>query len=321
MPNDSSSGEQFPVPSASPQPPTQPEIKLTDEVAPDLSAPATPPSFVEATPPTPAPPVQPTPPSPVIPAAIPASAASFTPSRPFPLVTLLLILIAIAATAATYFFYQQSQNLGQQLNQLNQTINQQQTQPTPTLSLSETLTPTIEISPATTLSASPTPTLPAGRETIFGSIANVVSLATNQYPNSQLILIMVSGAEDPSLTLTKYWFRKSSDTKTYFYLQKQSGKDPAIVDSGGKVTPDDNIPSLNQLALSGKLGTDLDQAISLATTACPPTYKCTDATIQAQYIKNATTLLWQVTFQTPGVTKPFVIQIDATTSKVLYKNQ
>src|SRR3990167_3671770 len=167
MPNDS--GGQFPLPANTAPavggtPLTSPEeVKLTDDVAPDLTTPpATAPiSTPEAEPmPTYTPPsASPTP-------------ATITPSRPFPIVTILLLLISVAAIAAAYFFYQQNSVLGQQLAEIEKTLAQQrikenQVTPTPT--------PTIEPSPTGTISATPslTPTPTAQSGTVFGTINSV----------------------------------------------------------------------------------------------------------------------------------------------------
>ncbi len=321
MPTDS--GNQFPMPiMAAPKvgeaPATAgegvhtPPVKLTDEVAPDLS---TPPSFSETAPSTPPPPPPPPPPAP---APVAASPASFTPARPFPLVTLLLILIAIGATAATYFFYQQSQSLNQQLTQLSQTLSQQKTQPT--ASLSETLTPT----PVASLSASLTPVITTPVNTnprsAFDQIAAVMLAAQKQYPNAQLIMITGTDVQSDTQIVLKYWFRQNPTDQKYLYIMKQIGQDLSLVDQQVYVTPDNNIPSLNQLVQNNQLGADLTTAFTTALSLCPANYGCSTAPATAQYIKTSTTL-WQITFKASDNPKPFVVQIDATTGKVIFQSQ
>lgn len=277
MPNDS--GSPFPVP-------------LTDEVAPDLSAPPTPPS--------PAP-------------------AVIAPNRPFPIVTTLLLLISVAAIAAAYFFYRQNSVLSQQINEIERTLEQQRIQenqatPTPT--------PTLELSPTGTISATltitPTPAPVSG--SAFGTITSVIATVTTKYPTAQLLMVTITGVENPATAITKYWFRQTETDKRYLYILSEPGKDLALVDQQVYVTPDNTIPSLNQLAESGGLGIDLPEALTIAATACPPNFSCAFTPASGQYIK-AGTSLWQISYKPANGSKPFVIQIDAATKKVLYKNQ
>lgn len=345
MPNDPAGA--FPMPPTNNQPPIEPpkeEIKLTDEVAPDLSAsptqqpsapvltapeplyyPSAPrseaqiPSEVEGQPaPVPQEPVYQ--PAPVAPAApMPATMPADT-GRPFPIVTILLLLISIGAIAATYFFYQQSKNLNLQLSEITRTLEQQKTKenqltPTPTPSL--TLTPSSTIS--ATLSPSPTSTIPVGTGLAFGQIGAVFSAAQKQYPDGQLLMITATGVENPNTMIIKYWFRQTLADKKYFYVLSEPGKDLSVVDQQVYVTPDNNIPSLNQLAIKGQLGLDLDEAVTIAGGVCPTSFDCTNTPITGQYIK-ANTTLWQISFKPTGGAKPFVVQIDAATKKILFKN-
>ena len=312
MPNDS--GGQFPSPPSS-TPVTTHEVPLTDDVAPDLTTPpASPPLELERSeiPLSGTIPIY-TPPAP------PATPAAFTPSRPFPIVTILLLLISVAAIAAAYFFYQQNSVLGQQLAEIEKTLAQQrikenQVTPTPT--------PTIEPSPTGTISATPslTPTPTAQSGTVFGTINSVIATATAKYGNAQLLMITVSAAENPATAITKYWFRQTESDKRYLYILSEPSKDLALVDQQVYVTPDNTIPSLNRLAAAGQLGLDLPEALTIAAAACPPNFSCHFTPVSGQYIK-AGVSLWQVSYKPTDGSKPFVIQIDATTKKVLYKNQ
>ena len=265
-------------------------VPLTDEVAPDLSVPPTSP------PPTPA--------------AIP-------PSRPFPIVTILLLFISTAAIAAAYFFYQQSKSLNAQLTQITQTMQQQQIKENQTIPQAK---PDLALPDTGTISATPTPTAAANDNSIFGQISAVIATATAKYPNAQLLMVTVSGVESPDSMISKYWFRQNETDKRYLYLLKEAGKNLALVDQQVYVTPDNTIPSLNQLAEAGQLGIDLPEAVKIAAAACPPNFSCNFTPISSQYIKAGTTL-WQISYKPTGGAKPFVIQIDATTKKILYKNQ
>lgn len=295
MPNDS--GGQFPLPSqAAPIPPQELErseippsgtleVPLTDEVAPDLS---------EVKPmPTPVP-----------------TPATFTPSRPLPPVTILLLLISIAAIAAAYFFYQQNLALGQQLTEIEKTLEQQK--------IKEAATP--EVSPTGTISATPTPTPVTSDNSVFGQISAVITAAQTKYPSSQLLMITVTGAENPDTMVAKYWFRQTETDKRYLYILSEPGRDLALVDQQVYVTPDNNIPSLNLPVAAGQLGIDLPEALGIARAACPPNFSCNFTPVSGQYIKASATL-WQISYKPTNGAKPFVIQIDSLTKKILYKNQ
>lgn len=313
MPNDPAG--QFPTPPGSPTEPVLPnaprEVPLTDEVAPDLTTPPTPssPTEPEATPTY-------TPPAPPLPVSTPAT---FTPSRPFPLLTILLLLISIAGIAAAYFFYQQNLTLSQQLTEIEKTLEQQKIKENQ-ITITPTPTATPEVSPTGTISATPTPTPIISDNSVFGQISAVITAAQAKYPTAQLLMITVTGVENPTTMITKYWFRQNESDKRYLYILKEAGRDLALVDQQVYVTPDNNIPSLNQLAAAGQLGIDLPEALGVAGAACPPNFSCNFTPTSAQYIKAGATL-WQISYKPTDGSKPFVIQIDSLTKKVLYKNQ
>src|SRR3989338_7586093 len=306
MPNDS--GGQFPSPPSS-TPVTTHEVPLTDDVAPDLTTPpASPPLELERSeiPLSGTIPIY-TPPAP------PATPAAFTPSRPFPIVTILLLLISVGAVAAAFFFYQQSRSLGQQLTEIERIQQQQKIKENQTI-FAPTPAPTLELSPTLTI----TPVPLSG--SVFGTITSVIAVAAAKYPNAQLLMVTVSAAENPATAITKYWFRQTETDKRYLYILSEVGKDLALVDQQVYVTPDNNIPSLNQLAAAGQLGLDLPEALTIAAAACPPNFSCHFTPVSGQYIK-AGVSLWQISYKPTDGSKPFVIQIDAATQKVLYKNQ
>ena len=258
------------------------EIPLTDEVAPDLTTP---------------------------------------PSRPFPIVTILLLLISVGAVAAAFFFYQQSRSLGQQLTEIERIQQQQKIKENQTI-FTPTPAPTLELSPTGTISATltVTPTPAPINGAVFGAITSVIAVAAAKYPNAQLLMVTVSAAENPATAITKYWFRQTETDKRYLYVLSEAGKDFALVDQQVYVTPDNTIPSLNQLAAAGQLGIDLPEALTIAAAACPPNFSCAFTPASGQYIK-AGVALWQISYKPTDGSKPFVIQIDTATKKVLYKNQ
>lgn len=298
------------------------EVKLTDEVAPDLTAPATSPATEPASPPA-TPPITPTPmaapPITPTPATLPPTTGGH-----FPVVSLLLLLIAIGAIAATYFFYQQTKALTTQLTEVERTLERRRTEenqatitPTPTLEeATPTATVTATITPTLTLSPSPSLSDP---HLVFAGITNVIATAQKQYPNAQMLMIVATGVESKDTTITKYWFRQTPTEKRYLYVLREPGKELSVVDSQVYLTPDNNIPSLNTLAANDGLGIDLAEALSIASAACPATFDCDATPISAQYIK-ANTTLWQVSYKPTDGSKPYVVQIDSITKRILFKS-
>lgn len=308
MPNDPTTGS-FPQPVQ-----TTPEIQLTDAVAPDLSASP----VIEETPNSAPEPIEVITPEPEQPAAqIPATIPSSI-RKPFPIVTAILLLISVGAIAATYFFYQQTKSLNAQLTQITQTMQQQQikenqTIPTPTPSeANPTLTETPPI-------VTPSPIATASTGKVFGDIQTVIATAQKQYPAAQLIMIKTEGFQDPTLATIKYWFRQNLTDRKYLYVMKEPGKDLVVVDQQVTVAENSLTPSLNQLAANSQLGIDLPEAVNISTAACPTTFDCANSPVSGQYIKSSVTL-WQISYKPANNSTPFVVQIDATTKKILYKS-
>lgn len=152
------------------------------------------------------------------------------------------------------------------------------------------------------------------------SIASkVMQIAINHQPNAQLILIKTENANDSVKATTKYFFREGLTTKKYFYVLISGNNEPEVVDKQIYVTPDDNIPSLNDLVLQDGLGIDLDQAINIVNTACPDIEACTTAQAKAQYIKTSAGVIWHITLTLQGKTEPSVMQINALTKEIIFK--
>lgn len=332
MPNDPAG--QFPQPTSSSSTPfgSTPEVKLTDEIAPDLSAnpideaPPPPPPAPPPAPPYSQPEPEPTPsysppPPPPPPVEVGPEPASLPPTRGgFPIISLLLLLIAVGAIAATYFFFQQTKTLTTQLTEVERTLERQrieENQITPTPTPLATPTGTISATPTGTISA--TPTVPTTPGLAFSGINAVITQAQARYPNAQLIMVTATGVETVDSTIIKYWFRQTPTEKKYLYVLRQVGQPDSIVDIQVFVTPDNNIPSLNQLAASNGLGIDMAEAVAIAKAACPATFDCTTTPLSAQYIK-ANTTLWQVSYKPSDGSKPFVVQIDSVTKRILFKS-
>ncbi|HCQ31599.1 TPA: hypothetical protein DIU27_04430 [Candidatus Collierbacteria bacterium] len=96
--------------------------------------------------------------------------------------------------------------------------------------------------------------------------------------------------------------------------------DPEIVDKSIYVTPDSNIPSLNDMVLANTLGIDLNEAVKIAYGLCTSGL-CNNATVKAQYIKSEENVIWQLSFVPSDTSKgTLVLQLNARTKDVLFKS-
>lgn len=247
------------------------------------------------------------------------------------LIGLVLLLIAGVALAVTVFLFSQSQQLKKQLGEVTQTLEQQRTTitPSPTPTIIEFVTPTPEstesgllILPTATPSATPMATISANLTSILplADAANALKVAINHLPNAQLLIIKTENATTPSLATSKYFFRQDLTTKKYFYVLISGSSAPEIADKAIYVTPDNNIPSLNDFIAGNKLGVDLDEALRIASTVCTSKL-CETATIKAQYIKSGANLIWQLSFDPIDANKStLILQLNATTKEIIYKS-
>lgn len=267
--------------------------------------------------PLPEPPSSPTP-APdqeAVPATIPPKTGNSLTSI---IIIILLIVAGIGLTLSVYLSAQTGK-LKTQLEEITQTLEKQQTTLTPTATptVFEIPTPTIPLE--TTPSA--TPTVALNSLTPLKNAPSALQIAINHSPNAQLILIKVDNATSADTAVTKYFFRESLATKKYFYVAV-TGKDiPEVIDKQIYVTPDDNIPSLNDSVLENKLGIDLDEAIRIAYTQCVNEKACFSAAVKAQYIKTGSGIIWQLSIYANGASAtPLMIQLDAQTKAILYKS-
>ena len=334
------------IPATAPVPEQSPAFEQTPDEIP--SVPATPASFSET--PTeleiqPAPPEEPIPASPPPQEPVPVSPP---PQEPIPaslppqeipavivpkggssfgsLITIIILLIAGVAIAAAVFLFSQSKQLKQQIQEITQTLEKQKTTitPTPTPTIFEFTTPTP--TPESTISATPT-VFPTPVSTISAETAlplfnasKALRVAINHQPNAQLILIKTENATTPRTASTKYFFRQDLTTKKYFYVMITGIADPEVVDKSIYVTPDNNIPSLNDLVLGNTLGIDLNEAVKIAYDLCTGGL-CKDATVKAQYIKSEDNVIWQLSFAPADTTKEtLVLQLNAQTKAILFKS-
>jgi hypothetical protein len=307
---------------SSPYPPTTPETPIETHSSNNQPAesfdpsPATE-SYIHTTPTPPATHVEP----PVtdrqeIPATIvPKGGQSFGP-----VILIGLLLVAGIGLAASVFLFSQSQQLKNQLIEITQTLEKQETIITPTPTPVATSTPTPFLSPTATPTATLTPVTTTSTIMPLASAPSALQVAINHEPNAQLILIKTENATDQAAAITKYYFRQNLTTKKYFYVTINSQGQSQIVDTAIYVTPDNNIPSLNDLVLGNKLGIDFDQALKIATDLCSGT-TCTTASVKSQYIKSGEIVIWQLTFDPQNTSQEnLVIQMNAQTKEVLYKS-
>ncbi len=243
------------------------------------------------------------------------------------LIVLVLLLISGVALAVTVFLFSQSQQLKQQLSEVTQTLDQQRTTvtptPTPTIIEFPTPTPTPEATESATITPTPTSVATISAETVLplADASKILKVGINHLPNAQMILVKTENATSPTLATTKYFFRQDLTTKKYFYVLVAGGKEPEIVDKAIYVTPDNNIPSLNDLIQGNTTGIDLDQAVTIAKLACTNKAACEESTIKAQYIKSGTTVIWQLSITPADSTKgTLVTQINANTKEILFKS-
>ena len=232
-----------------------------------------------------------------------------------------LSIIALSGIAGSILFYRQAQQLQEQIKEITNTLNNQQlnptatptTSPVPSSSITPTTSSTPRISPTATLTPSAPTVSPASFRT-FEDIDQVLKEALKHSPTAQLLLI---SAENPSGNhITKYFFRVSPDTKKYFYIAKSSSS-LTLIDKQIYVSPDNNIPSLNQI-VTDKNTKDLDEIISITSKLCPDTSSCTESFIKAKLVKT-TAPVWEVTYLISDKTK-IVFQVEALTGKIAFQS-
>ncbi|TRZ47852.1 hypothetical protein D4S03_10930 [bacterium] len=286
-----------------------PPFEETPEAVPSIQAP---PKII--------PQPQPDPQPQEVPATLPPKSAN--PIVPIIIVVLLIVAGIGLATAA--FLSVQTNKLKAQLTEITQTFEKQQTTLTPTV------TPTIFEIPTPTIATQSSNVTPSATPTIAQTLnsllplknaSSALQIAIDHSPNAQLILIKVDNATNAETAVTKYFFREDLSTKKYFYVAITGKGIPDIIDKQIYVTPDDNIPSLNDSVLSDKLGLDLDEAVRMTYTRCANQTVCTNAPIKAQYIKTGSGIIWQLSLYTNGLSAtPLMIQINAETKAILYQS-
>jgi hypothetical protein len=259
-------------------------------------------------------------------APVPASLPPKSGHSVAPIIIVVLLVIAGIGLAATVYLSQQTKNLKTQLADITQTLQKQTNTltPTPTPTVFEIVTPSPSASSSSRLATpSATPSLSAITNPLkpLGNASSALRVAINHSPNAQLILIKIDNANDSATAVTKYFFREDLTNKKYFYVSISGTGDPEIIDKQIYVTPDDNIPSLNDAVLSNQTGLELDAVIKLIYSQCSNQSVCATSPTKAQYIKTGTGIIWQVSVYNQGLTNtPLIAQINALTQAVLYKS-
>lgn len=281
--------------------------------------------------PTPEPVFTPKPETPITPAPTPTPAPIMATSLPknspslAPIIFVGLLIIAGIGLAMSVFLFSQSAQLKKQLADITQTLNSQKTiiTPTPTPTPIEVATPSLTPIPTPTATPSgilnPTPT-PINSATPLLYAQQALKVALNRQQNAQMILIKVENASDPTTSVIKYFFRQDLTTKKYFYVTILDKGEPAIIDKAIYVTPDNNIPSLNEAIVGNTFGMDLDKALQIAYDACTSDL-CKTANLKAQFIKSNDTFIWQLAFTPADTTQDvLIIQINSINQDILYKS-
>jgi hypothetical protein len=247
---------------------------------------------------------------------VPASAKSLSkPSKN--LLSIPLIVITLISVIATSIFYFQNQQLKTQVQDLTNTLEAQETNiaPQPQITPEIILEPTVIPDPEATPTPTPT-TIQTETET-----QQALNLAQTKYKDAQLILITSNNPHIQDETLTKYWFRQSTNSKTYLYISFLNGES-SLVDQQVYVSPDNNIPSLNQRLAKKELGVTQNQALSHTNSLCQEPEKCQQAyNVKTQFLDTGTRLLWQVVYQIQDPSQSIVFQIDSLTKEVIYQSQ
>lgn len=341
--------DQFPLPPQSDDSSSSDNTPITDPIAPDISAspkPESTPEPEESLPKTeidteseplsdtgidippqkseiePEPNVTPPPPqSDLKPASAPKSTSKV-------LFTIIFLLLVVAGISTAIFLYTQNNELKDLVSNLNSDIQQQEitdraslplteedesstTDSTIATSSTEFTIPTTSPSPIT-ISTSPTQTF-----TVFTPL---FELATSKYPDAQLLLISASNLQQDTPTI-KYYFRQEPDKVKYFYILNDLNTGLTLFDQQVWVSPDNNIPSLNDRAKNNQLGTDLDTILNLTNSLCSENHSnCDQATsIKAQLIDSNITL-WQITYQLPDPSSLLVYQINSLTKAIIFRS-
>lgn len=248
------------------------------------------------------------------PVRTPATLQTHDASRSLSFATILLGIIALIAVAAGSFFYLQNRTLKQQISVLQSTqAGRQVPEITPT--------PTVEVS---TQSAVPTVS-PSATFSAHTNLPSIISIARQESPTAQLLMITSDDIAKPSDSVYRYWFRRGAGQQQYFYVQQGRTGEPQLF-TQATVSPDNNIPDLIPLYEANQIGIDDQTAHTIAWTQMSGSLNnATPRSVSAKFIRSRPSNsqitdninLWQLTYSFTG--RPnIIIQIDATTSQVVY---
>lgn len=256
----------------------------------------------------------------------PASPPSSSPKTLF---IVIIILLVLAGVSTAFFLYTQNSQLKNQVADLNSDLQQQDIADRATLpekeevattsSVAEFVIPDTESDDTTITTPTPTPLSTPLTQT-FSIFTPLFELATASYPDAQLLLISATNLQTDSPVI-KYYFRQQPDAVKYFYILNDPDTGLALFDQQIWVSPDDNIPSLNDRAQNDQLGYDLDEVLTYTNSLCQEKHStCDQATsIQAKFIDSQVTL-WQVVYQLPDTSSPLVYQINSQTKAIIFRS-
>ncbi len=234
-----------------------------------------------------------------------------------------LLFAAIGGLAGAAFLFQQTTQLRTQLAEITQTLDQQRTKPvvTPSPTVIEIPTGQPTTSPEATTSPSPTQVIPVTGSPLkpLSIAAGILKIGIDYQPNAQFILLKTDNANDPQAAISKYFFRQDLNIKKYFYVLVNGNSPPEIIDRSIQVTPDNNIPSLNNLVLTNALGIDLDEALNIVYSKCSDLTVCKEADTRAQFIETSGGVIWQISLFVTGKSQPMVMQINSQTKQIIFR--
>lgn len=266
-------------------PPQEPEIKT--EPKPDTTPPSPQPELKPATPPK---------------------------STSKTLFVIIFLLLTVAGISTAVFLYTQNNQLKDLVSNLNSDTQQQE------IADRASLPPTDDPTIATSSTKFVIPTTSSTPTQTFAIFNSLFELATSKYPDAQLLLISATNLHQDS-PIIKYYFRQEPDKVKYFYILNDPNTDLTIFDQQVWVSPDNNIPSLNDRAKNNQLGADLDTILTLTNSLCSENHSnCDQATsIKAQLIDSNVTL-WQIAYQLPNSSSPLVYQINSLTKDTIFRS-
>lgn len=264
-----------------------------------------------------------TPPSPPEKKSRPPAKPPASSGKRFPLI--ILVLLLLTTLGGGVYFYLQNQTLRQQLSTIQ---SQLAPSPSPTPTPSPTASPTAYPDSYPTIEATPTPTpsptISAQDLTAFSSLDKVISLAQDNHPQAQLLMITADNIL--SSPTYKYWFRKQPDLKNYFFIRLTANQGLEYI-ATATVTPDNNIPDLISFFQDGNLGSSDQDLLSLAQKKVSSVTSQDPTAVAVKFLRARPSNpqiqeeinLWQFSFRYSNRDN-LIVQYNAQTQESVYQN-